>query len=63
MFQISSDFLATGTQFSQNCIDTLLVDDTHALGGNTQTYKTVFAFYPETVPVQVRQELLATQPA
>src|SRR5690606_37090495 len=47
---------ATGTQFSQNCIDAFFIDYTHTFSRYTKSNKTLFALNPETVRVQVRQE-------
>jgi hypothetical protein len=52
----SLDLLTLGAQVSNDLVDTQLVDDAHALGGQTQTDETLFAFHPETVVVQVRLE-------
>ena len=50
------DFFAACTQLCQYYIDTFLIDDTHTLSRDTQTYETVFAFNPEAVALQVRQK-------
>src|SRR5690606_2912499 len=48
-----SDLFAAGAQIGQHSVNTQLVDNAHALGGNTQTNKALFCLYPETVVVQV----------
>ena len=50
------DLFAAGTEVGNNHVNAQLVDGAHTLGGNTQTHKTLFAFHPETMVVQVREE-------
>ena len=47
---------APGAQAGQHRIDTLLVNDAHPLVGNSQLHPAVFAFYPESMRMQVGQE-------
>ncbi|EQM69846.1 hypothetical protein L682_12295 [Aquipseudomonas alcaligenes OT 69] len=48
--------LAASTQLGQDYVDTTLVDDAHALGGNAQTHEALLGLDPEAVVLQVRQE-------
>jgi hypothetical protein len=41
------------TQIGKNSIDASLVNDTHAFGGNSEANPAVFAFYPESVVLQI----------
>jgi hypothetical protein len=51
-----SDFFATSADFAQYRVDALLVDNAHALAGNTQTNKTLLGLNPEPVLVKIGQE-------
>jgi hypothetical protein len=42
------------TQIRKNGINTFLVDNTHAFGGNSEADPAVFALYPESVVLQIR---------
>ncbi|KPL63455.1 hypothetical protein AO065_01700 [Pseudomonas viridiflava] len=47
---------AVATQFSEHNFNATLVDDTHAFSRYAQTNKTLLAFNPEAVMLQVWQE-------
>jgi hypothetical protein len=50
------NFFATLAHIGKNCIDSYLVDDSHAFSGKSQPYPAIFAFHPETVVMQVGKE-------
>jgi hypothetical protein len=50
---------AAAADIGKYAINAQLVDDTHAMGGNTQFHEALFGCNPETVLMQVWQEATA----
>src|SRR5690625_1554439 len=53
-----NDF-ATVAKIAKNCIDSILINETQAPGGNTQPHPTVFTFYPKPAILKVGQKTTA----
>jgi hypothetical protein len=52
-FSISLNFSAVFTQIRQHSVYAVFINDTHCLRGNSKAHPTIFAFYPESVMLQI----------
>ena len=49
-------FLAAASDFRDNLVDAVLVDDPQAFSADAQVHPAVFAFHPETMRLKIGQE-------
>jgi hypothetical protein len=54
------NLFAASANISQHLLDTVLVDNAHALAGNSQAHEALLGLQPETVLVQVGQKTPAS---